>query len=67
MPNLYEPTLLSTSAERMLNAFLSSYNFSVFAAEPSFGVPAVNVTVVEGDTAVLECSILHLTEDHQVE
>lgn len=42
------------------------FEWQVFAAEPSFGVPAINVTVVEGDTAVLECSILHLTEDHQV-
>lgn len=42
------------------------FQWKVFAAEPSFRIPVVNVTVVEGETAVLPCSILHLTEDHQV-
>lgn len=40
--------------------------FSVFAAEPSFRVPPDNVTVIEGQTAILPCSILHLTEENKV-
>ncbi|KAL4227551.1 Fibroblast growth factor receptor 3 [Mactra antiquata] len=38
----------------------------VYAAEPSFRVPPINVTVIEGDVAVLPCTINHLTEEHKV-
>ena len=39
---------------------------SALGAEPSFRVPAVNVTVVAGGLAVLPCPIIHLTEGHTV-
>lgn len=42
------------------------FQWRVFAAEPSFRIPAINVTVKEGETAVLPCAIRHLTEQHQV-
>ncbi|XP_053405621.1 limbic system-associated membrane protein-like [Mercenaria mercenaria] len=60
--NLWTPLLRLLL--RVIMAWL--FEWKVFAAEPSFGIPAINVTVIEGDTAVLECSILHLTEEHQV-
>ena len=34
--------------------------FSVLGLEPTFDVPIVNVTVVQGQTAVLPCSIDYL-------
>ena len=37
----------------------------VFGLEPSFDVPIINVTVQEGDTAVLPCSVDFLGE-HKV-
>ncbi|KAK3610191.1 hypothetical protein CHS0354_038829 [Potamilus streckersoni] len=37
----------------------------VFGIEPSFDVPIINVTVHEGDTAVLPCSVDYLAE-HKV-
>ncbi|KAK3602264.1 hypothetical protein CHS0354_017643 [Potamilus streckersoni] len=36
-------------------------HISVVAVEPSFRVPEINVTVVEGETAVLPCSVLSLS------
>ncbi|KAL3867418.1 hypothetical protein ACJMK2_044620 [Sinanodonta woodiana] len=43
-----------------------SYNFgSLFGIEPSFDVPVINVTVHEGDIAVLPCSVDYLAE-HKV-
>mgnify|MGYP000488249131 CR=1 FL=1 len=40
-------------------------SFSVFGLEPSFDVPVINVTVHEGDIAVLPCSVEFLGE-HKV-
>lgn len=39
--------------------------YSVFGLEPSFDVPVINVTVHEGDTALLPCSVDFLG-DHKV-
>ena len=44
---------------------ISTLLVSVFAAEPSFRVPEINVTAVKGETAILPCSIQFLGE-HKV-
>ena len=41
------------------------FPFAVFGLEPSFDVPIINVTVEEGSTAVLPCSVDFLG-DHKV-
>ncbi|ESP04521.1 hypothetical protein LOTGIDRAFT_170764 [Lottia gigantea] len=38
----------------------TSFCLEVVAVDPSFEVPVVNVTVIEGSTAVLPCSVSHL-------
>ncbi|XP_060071220.1 limbic system-associated membrane protein-like isoform X2 [Ylistrum balloti] len=40
--------------------FLGFLCSDIFATEPSFDVPVVNITVVEGKTAILPCSVEHL-------
>lgn len=45
--------------------YLWSYVTVVFAADPTFDVPVVNVTVVQGAEAVLPCTVDNLG-DHKV-